>query len=109
MFNKKVFSAISLGRKLIRENGILIVEHKMKNRCGAGFFIVSSGQTTGIDTHKVRELWIVLSGQGCLSRGTDEYEVSPGSVFAFSPFQEHQLFASKGQAVTVFNIWWHDE
>ncbi|MCP3751805.1 cupin domain-containing protein [Pseudomonas sp. SBB6] len=109
MFNKKILSAISLRRQLIRENGMLIVEHELKNRCGFGFFIVSSGHTTGLDTHQVRELWLVLSGQGRLSRGNDQYDVSPGSVFAFSPFQEHQLFASKGQAVTVFNIWWHDD
>lgn len=109
MFNKKILCAISLGRKLIRENGVLIIEHELKKRYGFGFFIVSSGYATGIDAHQVRETWLVISGQGRLSRGRDEYDVLPGSIFAFSPFQKHQLFASKSQAITVFNIWWHDD
>lgn len=109
MFNKKILSAISFCRKITRENGVLIVEHKLNNNCGLGYFIVSSGQRTDVDVHAVRELWLVLSGQGSLLRDGSQFDFIPGSLFVFSPYQEHQLIASSGQAVIVFNIWWHDD
>lgn len=69
-------------------------------------FTVPAGGTSSPDRHEVTELWVVQAGRGTLVVDGERAAVGPGSTAGFPPNAVHEVFADRGEELTVFSFWW---
>jgi mannose-6-phosphate isomerase-like protein (cupin superfamily) len=69
-------------------------------------FVVPAGLSSSPDTHDVRELWVILSGEGLLLLDGDESRVGAGDVLYFESRETHQLVNDGQEPVELVSMWW---
>jgi mannose-6-phosphate isomerase-like protein (cupin superfamily) len=69
-------------------------------------FVVPAGLASTPDTHEVREMWVILRGEGRLKLDGEETRVRAGEVLYFDSLQTHQLINEGEEAVELLSMWW---
>lgn len=74
----------------------------------ASRFTVESGCSSPVDSHSVREIWIIASGEGEVIYDGQAVRVRTDDVLYFEPFKTHELRNDSAEKIVVFSIWWED-
>lgn len=69
-------------------------------------FVVPPGVATSPDTHDVREVWLIVRGEGVLTLDGEETRVRPGDVLYFESRRTHQLVNDGDEPVELVSLWW---
>ena len=69
-------------------------------------FVVPPGVTTSPDTHDVREVWVIVRGEGVLTLDGEETRVRAGDVLYYESRQTHQLVNDGDEPVELVTLWW---
>ena len=79
-------------------------------RSGAPFkasrFTVEPGCSSPVDSHSVREIWIIAKGKGEVVYDGHAVRARADDVFYFEPFKTHQLRNDGAGKMVVFSVWW---
>jgi methionyl-tRNA synthetase len=69
-------------------------------------FVVPPGVATSPDTHDVREVWVIVRGEGLLVLDGEQTRVRPGDVLYYESRQTHQLLNDGDEPVELVTVWW---
>lgn len=70
------------------------------------YFEILPGFETPVDSHKVEECWIVLSGHGILNRDGMQMPIAPHDVLHFNSFEEHSVNNYSEYPLLICSIYW---
>jgi mannose-6-phosphate isomerase-like protein (cupin superfamily) len=72
----------------------------------AARFSVEPGCTTPVDSHSMREIWLVIAGSGELIYGGKTVPVSAADIVYFEPPKPHQVRNDGTAPLNIFSVWW---
>jgi quercetin dioxygenase-like cupin family protein len=72
----------------------------------ASRFTVEPGCASPVDSHAVREIWMVAEGFGELTYGDLTVRLNTADVFYFEPPTPHQVRNDGSQTLVIFSVWW---
>ena len=72
----------------------------------AAHFTVEPGCTTPVDSHSMREIWLVTDGAGELIYDGKMVPVSKSDVVYFEPPKPHQVRNDGPGSLAIFSVWW---
>jgi mannose-6-phosphate isomerase-like protein (cupin superfamily) len=67
---------------------------------------IMPGQANDLDQHVSREVWLVISGEGCVTWGGQTTTVSAGHAIAFDTKVPHQVRNTGREPLHVFSVYW---
>lgn len=70
------------------------------------YFEVLPGYTTPVDTHKVEECWIVLSGSGVLECDGERLLLKKHDIVHFASFKGHSVWNNSSEPLLLCSIYW---
>jgi len=69
-------------------------------------FIVEPGKLSPLDSHQVREIWFIVSGEGMLFSGDKKRIVKKGDGVFYKPHTDHAIENIGQTNLEVISIWW---
>ncbi len=76
----------------------------------ASFFEVSPNMASPVDAHSVKEIWIVLKGEGELTVNHKEVNnIQLGDIIYFDSFESHLVRNTSQNDLRVLSLWWENE
>jgi mannose-6-phosphate isomerase-like protein (cupin superfamily) len=75
----------------------------------ASRFTVEPGCSSPVDSHGVREIWLVARGAGEVVYDGRAVRAKADDVFYFEPFKTHQLRNDGDEKMVVFSVWWEGQ
>lgn len=72
----------------------------------ASRFTVEPGCASPVDSHAVREIWMVAEGSGELVYDGRSVRLEAGDVFYFEPPKPHQVRNDGALTLVIFSVWW---
>jgi quercetin dioxygenase-like cupin family protein len=73
----------------------------------ASRFTVQPGCSTPVDSHAVREIWIVSAGEGLLTYDDQQSRIGSSDVLYFEPPKKHVVKNDGVETMVIFSIWWN--
>jgi mannose-6-phosphate isomerase-like protein (cupin superfamily) len=67
---------------------------------------VDPGQRSDPDLHVFRELWMVMSGTGILTVGSQKLTIESGDAVLLESTTPHQVTNTGDRPLRVFSVWW---
>jgi quercetin dioxygenase-like cupin family protein len=92
--------------------GMLIHEIDLTDQSGprapfkASRFTVDPGCTSPVDSHAVREIWMVAEGEGELLYDGRPSRLKAADVVYFDSHKPHQVTNDGAQTLVVYSVWW---
>jgi quercetin dioxygenase-like cupin family protein len=92
--------------------GMLIHEIDLMDQSGprAPFkgsrFTVEPGCISPVDSHAVREIWMVAEGEGELLYDGRLLRLKAADVLYFEPHKPHQVKNDGTRTLVVYSVWW---
>ena len=72
----------------------------------AARFTVEPGCTTPVDSHSMREIWLVTDGSGELIYDGKMVPVRKSDIVYFEPPKPHQVRNDGTASLIIFSVWW---
>lgn len=72
----------------------------------AACFSVEPGHTTPVDSHSMREIWLVTEGAGELIYDGKETSIRKSDIVYFEPPKPHQVRNVGAESLVIFSVWW---
>ena len=72
----------------------------------ASRFTVEPGCASPVDSHAVREIWMVAEGSGELIYGDLSVRLNTADVFYLEPPTPHLVKNDGTQTLVIFSVWW---
>ena len=72
----------------------------------AARFTVEPGCTTPVDSHSMREIWLVTDGSGELIYDGKMVPIRKSDVVYFEPPKPHQVRSDGPGLLAIFSVWW---
>lgn len=69
-------------------------------------FSIEPATSTPLDSHAVRECWLVAAGQGLVHYDGGCYRVGSGSALLFESHRPHRVENTGPTPLTIFSVWW---
>lgn len=89
-------------------NNVTVKEIFLKDHAPfkASFFTIQPNGISPLDSHKVKEVWIVTDGVGELTCDNQMQIIQKGSVVYFDPFETHSIKNPANSDLNIISIWW---
>lgn len=75
----------------------------------ASLFTVEPNSTSAVDSHAVREIWMVIEGEGELLYDNRPVRLGPRDIVYFEPHKPHRVRNDGPGPFVAFSVWWKDE
>jgi quercetin dioxygenase-like cupin family protein len=72
----------------------------------AAYFTVEPGCTSPVDSHSVREIWMVAEGEGVLTYDQEKSTIHAFDILYFEPPKCHQVSNETSRPLVIFSVWW---
>lgn len=72
----------------------------------AACFTVEPGYTTPVDSHSMREIWLVTGGSGELIYDGKIVPIRKSDIVYFEPPKSHQVRNDGTVSLVIFSVWW---
>jgi mannose-6-phosphate isomerase-like protein (cupin superfamily) len=72
----------------------------------AACFSVEPGYTTPVDSHSMREIWLVTGGSGELIYDGKTTSIRKSDIVYFEPPKPHQVRNDGSDSLVIFSVWW---
>lgn len=74
---------------------------------GMGRLVLASGGVSPLDSHRVKEAWLVASGEAELVfQGRLRRRLVPGNIVMFDSYESHVLTNTGAVDFVCFSVWW---
>lgn len=74
---------------------------------GVARMVLQSGCTTPLDSHNVKEAWLIANGEGILTfEGKTTKNVVAGDIVTFDANETHQLKNISDVDMLIYSLWW---
>jgi mannose-6-phosphate isomerase-like protein (cupin superfamily) len=72
----------------------------------ASFFNIKANSSSPMDSHEVKEIWLVISGSGILECGDQLTEIKEKDVIFFDSFEKHTVNNTSNIELKMISLWW---
>jgi len=74
---------------------------------GIGKLKLASHSSAPLDTHLVKEAWMVAGGKGKVTvNGVKEFTIEAGDIVVFDENESHILTNHTNETMSLFSVWW---
>jgi len=90
------------------KKGVMVEEIDFQSHAPfkSSFFTIKPGAESPVDSHKVKETWIVEGGIGTLTCDDTKIILKKGSVVLFESFNTHSVKNNGNTDLSIVSIWW---
>jgi mannose-6-phosphate isomerase-like protein (cupin superfamily) len=68
--------------------------------------MVEANTESIIESHKSREVWAIVKGEGTVHSQGQDYPCKPGDVFFFDSFANHKVKNHSDHCMVLTSMWW---
>lgn len=72
----------------------------------ASRFTVDPDHTSPVDSHSVREIWMVAQGEGDLRYDGETIRIRASDVIYLDPPKPHQVKNVGSESLVIYSVWW---